>query len=71
MGAEVVKCCSLGISDCNTAVRNNSLEALKLLHERGCPWDRRTSAVARGELLEWAKDHGCPASRRMPARRRA
>ena len=35
-------------------------EVLLWLRANGCPWDRQTRDVARGEILEWAVANGVP-----------
>jgi hypothetical protein len=46
------------------AARSGSLELLRYLHERDCPWDERTwsAAVRNGsqEMREWLQESGCP-----------
>jgi hypothetical protein len=43
-----------------TAANRSNLPALKYLHSIGCPWDRKVLTSAKGECLQYAKDHGCP-----------
>jgi hypothetical protein len=49
---------------CEAAASNGHLDALKFLHERGCPWDACvcTAAASKGhiEVLRYLHEHGCP-----------
>eukprot|EP01113_Clastostelium_recurvatum_P028503 TRINITY_DN34470_c0_g1_i1.p1 TRINITY_DN34470_c0_g1~~TRINITY_DN34470_c0_g1_i1.p1 ORF type:complete len:269 (+),score=25.34 TRINITY_DN34470_c0_g1_i1:2-808(+) len=50
---------------CDMAASSNNITCLRLLHERGCPWDVHTCRTAAGnsssfECLKYAHEHGCP-----------
>ena len=51
-------------SACSHAARCGNREVLEWLHNTGCPWDTKTSAVAAGgghlEVVKWLHNHGCP-----------
>ncbi|GFR40476.1 hypothetical protein Agub_g1039 [Astrephomene gubernaculifera] len=54
----------LGAEGLSSAAYSGNLELLRLLRERGCPWDRDTiRCAARSgceEVLEWLVERGCP-----------
>jgi hypothetical protein len=51
---------------CSTASRKGHFEILKLLRQRGCPWDEDVTkeAVLAGHfhIYSWAKENGCPST---------
>ena len=51
---------------CEQMARNGNVELLKVLHEKGCPWDIWTcyEAAKYGHLecLKYAHENGCPES---------
>ena len=51
---------------CWRMARKGNLELLKILHEKGCPWDEETcsKAAEKGHLecLKYAHENGCPGS---------
>jgi len=55
--------CSLNESACSWAASKGQLEMLKILKEKGCPWDDRICSYAceNGHLdvLKWSHENGC------------
>ena len=53
-------------STCTYSARGGHLKTLKLLRERGCPWNHYTlyyaSTGGYTEMVEWARANGCPES---------
>ena len=49
---------------CQAAARSGQLEELKLLHQNGCPWNKKTCQGAAGsghlDVLQWLRENGCP-----------
>ena len=52
-----------GSTACHAAASGGHLEVLKYLHEKGCPWNKKTCMYAASgghlEVLKYAIENGC------------